>query len=437
MNKIFKLSWPVMLGMILQSLLSTVDMVFIGKLGTYELAAVGISNSALTVVFVISTFVSAGVVALVSRYYGEGDLEKVKQVSTQAYLLSLVIGVVVSIVCCSFTKPFLKILFNPEQRTLQYAYDFSVIVFSGTALVFISSTLRTIVQSIGNTKTPLYIFGLANVLNIILDPILIYGFDLGVKGAAIATLSSTILSFILMNIVIIKRLYNNDKRLFIKSLKISKSVSVRILKIGSWACIKEVTRPVTGMLMVSLVYLVGKEVGSAAFSVGQQIFNYTFIFLNGLSISISILVGQNLGKGNIDECYKLIKSGLKLAFINMLVFAIPYFIFPKNMISIFSTDLEVISVGSSYLRITYLGLLFVVFPIILGGVFQGSGDTKPPMVSSIVANVVLKLPLAYLLAITFKLGLNGVWIAIALSVLIEAIMIVNYYKKDKWREKLI
>ncbi|MGL5313854.1 MAG: MATE family efflux transporter, partial [Peptostreptococcaceae bacterium] len=311
------------------------------------------------------------------------------------------------------------------------------IVFSGTVFVFLSSTLRTIIQALGDTKTPLYIFGLANIINIVLDPILIYNFNLGVRGAALATLISTIIGFVLINIIIIKKLYNKNIVLFIKNLNISKNISLRILKIGSWACIKEAARPFTGMLMASLVYYVGREAGSAAFSAGQQVFNYTFIFLNGLSISIAILVGQNIGSGDIDECYELIKSGMKLAVINMLVFAIPYCIFSEQILSIFTNDIEVINIGANYLRITYIGLIFVVFPMVLGGVFQGAGDTMPPMLSSIIANVILKVPIAYLLAIVFNMGSNGVWIAIALSVVIEAIIIIYYYRKDKWKEKVI
>ncbi|MGL6105228.1 MATE family efflux transporter [Romboutsia sp.] len=437
MNKIFKLSWPVMAGMILQSLLATVDMIFVGRLGTSQLAGVGIATSALTVIFVLSTLVSSGVIALVSRYFGEGNLEEVKKISGQAYIMSLVIGSICSILCCIYAKQVLKVLFNPDLTTLKYAYEFSVIVFSGTVLVFVSSTMRTIIQALGDTKTPLYIFGLANILNIILDLILIYKCDLGVRGAAIATLTSTIFSFILINIIVIKKLYEGKISIFVKSLKISTNISRRILKIGSWACIKELARPFTGMLMVSLVYYVGKEAGSAAFSAGQQVLNYTFIFLNGLSISISILVGQNIGSNNIDECYKIVKSGLKLAIINMAVFAIPYFIFPGEIMAIFTNDAEVISTGISYLRIVYVGVIFVVFSIILGGVFQGSGDTLPPMISSIVANVVLKLPLAYLFAINLNMGTNGVWLAVSLSVIIEAAMIIYYFKKDKWKEKVI
>jgi Na+-driven multidrug efflux pump len=121
----------------------------------------------------------------------------------------------------------------------------------------------------------------------------------------------------------------------------------------------------------------------------------------------------------------------------MIVFAVPYFIFPNVFMKIFSQDSNVIKLGVEYLRIVYLGVIFVVFTTIYGGVFQGAGDTFPPMLSSMIANVVLKLPIAYILAKGFHMGTNGVWIAIALSVFMEAIINVYYYKKGKWKERMI
>ncbi|MGL5330959.1 MAG: MATE family efflux transporter [Peptostreptococcaceae bacterium] len=437
MKKIFQLSWPVMAGMILQSLLSTVDMMFVGRLGTTQLAAVGMSNSTLTIIFVLSTLVSSGVIALISRYFGEGNADMVKKISSQSYIISLILGLICSIICSIYAKDIFKILYSPDDNTLKYAYQFSVIVFSGSVFVFISSTLRTILQALGNTKLPLYIFGFANILNIILDYVFIYELNLGVQGAALATVFSNIVSFIIINIVVINELYEGKLSTFIKNIKLSKDVVSKILKIGSWACIKEAARPFTGMLMVSLVYFVGKESSSAAFSAGQQILNYTFIFLNGLSVAISIMVGQNMGSGDIDECYKIINVGLKLACINMSVFFIPYFIFPQYIMAMFTNDISVINTGVYYLRIVYIGLVFVIFPVILGGVFQGAGDTKPPMIASLLSNVVLKLPLAYLLAVIFDMGTNGVWLAISLSVVIEAVIILYYFKKDKWKEIVV
>jgi putative MATE family efflux protein len=436
-KKIFMLSWPVMIGMILQSLLGTVDTYFISKLGTSEAAAAGLSNSASAVIFVMSTLVSAGTVALVSRSYGEGNMDAVKKFSGESFLLSAIFGTILSIICYLNTANIINMVFKPEPTVAVLAEQYLSVIFLGTIFVFLNSALRTILQSLGDTLTPLKVFGVANIINAILDPFFMFTLNLGIKGAAIATVISMVFSCIVINIIIIKKLYNSSIRQFILSTKLDFINSVRILKIGVWACLQQVARPITGMLMFSLIYVVGGREATAAFGIGGQLFNYTFIFLIGLSTAISIMVGQSLGRGDVDGCDRIIKEGLKLASFNMILFSIPYLVFPEAIMKLFINDQLVITSGAQYLRIVYIGLVFVVPTIIYGGVFQGSGDTFPPMISSIIANVVLKLPIAYILAKMFNMGANGVWIAISLSVVIEAVIIIVYFKTNRWKEKVI
>lgn len=436
-KKIFMLSWPIMMGMILQSLLGTVDTYFIAKLGTNEAAAAALSNSASSVIFVASTLVTAGTIALVSRSYGEEDMEAVKSFSGQSFFLSLIFGLILSIICFLNTETIIKLIFNPKVNVVLLTENYLSIIFIGTIFVFLNSVLRTILQSLGDTVTPLIIFGISNVINAILDPILMFTFHLGIAGAAIATVISMVFSCIAITIVITRKIYDSSLNQLILSMKLHLDCVIRILKIGGFACLQQLARPITGIFMFSLVYTVGGGEATAAFGIGGQLFNYTFIFLVGLSTAISIMVGQGLGRGDISGCDKIIKEGLKLASFNMILFSIPYLIFPSAIMSFFINDPLVIKTGAQYLRIVYVGVVFVVYPTIYGGVFQGSGDTFPPMISSLVANVVLKLPIAYLLAKTFKMGTNGVWAAVALSVVIEAVIITFYFKTNRWKEKII
>jgi putative MATE family efflux protein len=436
-KKIFMLSWPVMVSMILQSFMGTVDTYFIAKLGTSEAAAAGLSNSASAVIFVMSTLVSAGTVALVSRSYGEGNMDAVKKISGESFLLSAIFGIILSVICYLNTANIISSAFHPDAAVSVLAEKYLSIIFIGTIFVFLNSALRTILQSLGDTLTPLIVFGVANIINAILAPFFMFTLNLGIKGAALATVLSMVFSCISIIIVIVKKLYNSSIKQFISSTKLEFENSIRILKIGGWACLQQVARPITGMLMFKLVYEVGGSEGTAAFGIGGQLFNYTFIFLIGLSTAISIMVGQSLGRGDVDGCDKIIKEGLKLAVFNMVLFSIPYLIFPEAIMRLFINEQLVINNGAQYLRIVYIGLIFIVPTIIYGGVFQGAGDTFPPMISSIIANVVLKLPIAYILARIFNMGTNGVWIAISLSVVIEAAIILVYFKTNRWKEKVI
>ncbi|WP_435788342.1 MATE family efflux transporter [Clostridium sp.] len=436
-KQIFMLSWPVMVGMILQSLLGTVDTYFISKLGTSQAAAAGLSNSASNVIFVMSTLVSAGTIALVSRSYGEGNMEAVKKISGESFLLSAIFGITLSIICYLNTANIIKGVFHPEANVAALAQQYLSIILMGTLFVFLNSVLRTIIQSLGDTVTPLIVFGIANIINAILDPFFMLTLNLGIKGAAMATVISMIFSCVAISVIIVKKVYNSSVSKSISSMRLEFKNSIRILKIGGWACIQQVARPITGMFMFSLVYLVGGREGTAAFAIGAQLFNYTFIFLVGLSTAISIMVGQSIGRGDVHGCDRIIKEGLKLASFNMILFSIPYFIFPEAIMRLFINDQLVINTGAQYLKIVYIGLVFVVPTIIYGGVFQGAGDTFPPMISSIVSNVFLKLPIAYVLAKTLNMGTNGVWIAVSLSVIIESAIMIVYFKTNKWKEKVI
>jgi putative MATE family efflux protein len=434
---LLKLSWPVMAGMILQCLLSTVDIYFVSQLGTTAAAAVSLGNSVAGVIFFFSTLVSAGTIALVARSYGQGDHEAIREVCGMSFTLSMIIGLAVSGACILATTPIIRFMFNPDPEVLELTRQFLVILFGGTVLVFVNSSLRTSIQAVGDTMTPLYVFGLANILNALLNPLFIFHFGWGIRGSAMATVIATGMSFLAINGVLIRKIYGGKPSLFLVSLKLNLGMALRILRIGGWACLQQVTRPLTGMLMFRLVTEAGGRAGTAAFGIGGQLFNYVFILLVGLSTGLSILVGQSLGRGDRTACDTLIRKGMGLAWINVALFAIPFVLFPGLVMGFFISDPAVIAAGISYLRIVYFGLIFVVYITIYGGVFQGAGDTFPPMTASVIANAPVKLVLAYLLAKPLGMGIHGVWVAIALSVVVEAAIIAFHFRKGQWREQVI
>lgn len=436
-KKILSLAWPVMLGMVFQSLLATVDTYFISQLGLEQSASSGIANSISGVVFVMSTLVSAGTIALIARSFGEENWEAIRSISGNSLLLSACVGMVLGLSGYYLTTSILEVFFKPSASILKYSSEYLGIMFLGTVFVFLNSTLRTILQAMGDTRTPLFIFGLSNIINAILDYILMFIFDFGIAGAAFATVISNIAASIAIGYIVFGRIYNFDFKKLIESLGFNLKTSTRILRIGGWACLQQVARPITGMLMFSLVYSVGASEASAAFNIGAQLFNYTFIILGGLSMAISVMVGQALGRNDVDSCDSIIKQGMKVAIINILVFGVLYIAIPGQIIGLFRDEPLVVQYGISYMRIVYAGIIFVAWTSIYSGVFQGAGDTFPPMISAMVANVVLKLPLAYLLAFPLKLGIDGVWIAISLSVVIEALGIIWSFRKGKWKQKQI
>jgi len=238
-----------------------------------------------------------------------------------------------------------------------------------------------------------------------------------------------------INGVLVRKIYGGRLSAFLASLRLEWETGSRILRIGGWACLQQVARPLTGMLMFRLVTAAGGRAGTAAFGIGSQIFNYIFIFLVGLSTGLSILVGQSLGRGDRDACDHLIDRGMRLAWLNVLLFALPFLVFPRLVMRFFIADPAVIEAGVVYLRMVYFGVIFVVYITIYGGVFQGAGETFPPMLATLVANTAVKLVLAYALA--GPLGIRGVWVAIAVSVVAEAGIITYHFRKGTWKTREI
>lgn len=430
---LLKLSWPVMAGMVLQCLLSTVDIYFVSHLGTTAAAAASLGNSMAGVIFFLSTLVSAGTVALVARSSGRGDEAAIRRVCGVSFTLSAVIGLAVGAACMAGATPLIRLMFNPDPEVLELARQFLVILFGGTVLVFVNTSLRTSIQAVGDTRTPLYVFGLANILNALLNPVFIH--RMGIRGSALATVVATAFSFVAIQAVLVRKLYGGRIAAFLACLRPDADSAWRILRIGGWACLQQVARPLTGMLMFRLVTAVGGRAGTAAFGIGGQLFNYIFIFLVGLSTGLSILVGQSLGRGDRDACDHLIHKGMRLAWVNVALFALAFLVFPRAVMRFFIADPAVIEAGVVYLRMVYFGVVFVVYITIYGGVFQGAGDTFPPMLATLVANTVVKLALAYALAV--PLGIRGVWVAIALSVVAEAAIISFHFRKGTWKTREI
>lgn len=432
LKTISNIAVPVMLTILLQSLLNSVDIYFISKMGKQYTSAAALGASAANVIFILGTLTTAGVVAFISQNYGAGRHRENQAVIADAFMLSVGFGLVIGLISFIFARELALFMFNPSKETLAYTVTYIKIILLGTPFIFGAGALRSVFQGLGNTKITLIIFGTANVINAVLDPLLIFHFKMGIAGAAWATLFSNIVSLLLIVYMIVKDQYDGKWRSIFRVTKASLKTDWNLLKIGSWACLQQIARPITGMLMFRLVFEVGGDTGTAAFGIGGQLLSYTFIILAGLSTGLSVLVGQSIGAGETSRLKDLVKTGLVVCGINMLIFTLPYIFFSKQLMGLFTPDLGVVAVGIRYLWIIYIGLITVIWTITYTGVFQGAGDSFAPMVASTVANVVVKVPLAYVLVKVFHRGIDSVWLAISVSVVVEAAIIYVYYKKGHW-----
>lgn len=435
-SRIWRLAWPVMVGQLLHTVLVIADMWFIARLGSSEAAAAGTGTSLLGVIQVLPALVSAGAIALVARFTGANDQENIKRITSNCVILSIIAGITVMMISTMFIDQLLMIFGDANQVVMNMARKYVVIGLIGLPFFFYNATTRSVVQATGDTKNPVKIFVLANIINIVLDYYFIMVLRKGIEGAAIATVIAEIVAFSLMSLLVFRNIYQGQMQVLLSAITFEKNVVIRILKIGGFAVMQMITRPFTGLIMFRLVLAQGVEAG-AAFGIGGRMFNFVFIFLAGLGTAMSVMVGQSLGRHDEEGVDLLVKQGLVLATINMIIFAIPFYIFPEFLIGAFIGDAKVIHIGANYLRITYTGVLLAVFSTVFGSAFSGAGDTFPPMIASLIGNWMVKIPLAYLLTRFINLSENGVWLAIAISVVAEAAVMAFWFKKGKWKEKNI
>lgn len=442
LHLIWILAWPVMLGQVLQTALELVDLYFISMLrDTVFFAAIGYSTSLFGVVVVASQLVVAGTIALIARESGANNKENVTFMTRQSLTLAFLVGCFLWATVSILGAPLLS-LFGAKGNLLTYGTVYLRIVLVGIPFVYYNMTSRAILQARGDTFTPMVIFIIMNIVNILFNYLLIFGIwifpELGYKGAAYGTLIANFFAFCMFVWFMKVKIFEGSLSSTLTPI-FDFPLILRFFRIGGFAVVQAVARPITGLFMFGIASLSGEDALSA-FTIGGRMFNLVFIILVGLTTAISVLTGQNLGKKDYESIKIHVRNGLWIGIINMAIFAIPYFIFPEFIMGLFvknPDDFRVIEIGVNYFRITYVGLSTVIFSIVYGGVFIGSGDTAPPMSASLIANWVIKVPLAYFFAARLNLGSNWVWIAISISVIVEVLIVSIWYLKGNWKHKKI
>lgn len=432
-REIWKLSYPVMIVITLHTFFGIVDLKFISYLGTVPTAGAILATSLLEVVMVMSGLISAGTMAIASRSIGAGNKEEYVDVSKQSIVFSIILGLIAYAGAVLFKQQLLGI-FSSTEESIGYALEYLNVAFITVPINFVTAVLVSVLHAKGDTKKPMIALVVANVMNIILDWAFIIVLGWGVKGAAIATLLGVVFSLFYLLATAFRALDTNIIYIFSRA-RLTAQMLKRITKIGVFSVAYGITRPFTGMLMYKIAAESG-ESAIAAFGMGGRWFSLVFIVLGGLEAAISILVGQSLGSKDLEKINHLIKEGLKVALLSLAAFAIPYLLFSKQLMMSFTTDQQVVHFGIRYLRIVFIGIMFVPFTTVYNAVFKGAGDTMPPMLGALIANWVVKIPVAYILS---RAGMNsdGVWIAISVSIIAEVAVVYTLFRRGKWKTKKV
>lgn len=430
-------SLPMFLGNLLQALYNTVDSIWVGRfLGPAALGAVSVSFPIIFAIVSLIMGITMATTVLVSQYAGARQMDMVRKVSINSLALMVVSAIVASAFGIAFHRPLL-VLINTPAEIIDEASSYLNIYLAGLIFMFIYNVLGAILRGLGDSRTPLLFLVYATVINIVLDPLLIFGLGpfpkMGVAGAALATdIAQGISAFLAL--AYLKGTVRIPLNL--GGMKLDRSLAGLTLKIGLPAGAQQTVVSFGGLALSSIVNSFGKVV-VAAFGAASRFDQFAFLPAMSVNLAVSALVGQNLGAGKDHRVKEIVRWSIFLVGGITALVAIVAVGAPRLLLGLFTRDVAVVQEGMWYLRI--VGLSYVLFAVmfVFNGVLRGAGDTVPTMFITMVSLWLVRIPLAEILSSFPAIGSRGVPIAIALSPLVGLSLSWGYYRTGRWKRKVV
>lgn len=430
---LLRISLPLMLGSFLQMLYNLTDAYFLGKLGKEELSAPSIVINLILFLILFGMGLSAAGTTLISQAKGKGDQEKVDFYLGQNTLILMIIALLIMTVGLIGARPLLRLLQTPDE-VLPYVLDYMVIILTGLPLMFGFFIMHGTMQGIGNTKTPLKVQIVSVIINVILDPILIFGLvgfpELGVKGAAIATVFARWVASIISFVILFRG--KHGLTLKWKNLIPDKEAILFLLRIGLPTALGRSVASLGFVVLQGIVNSFGAAV-IAAFGLGIRVINLFNMPSMSLSMGTATLVGQSLGAQDHERTHHAITVSIK-SVVGFIVPAMAVTFFWGNLVTkFFIDDPEVIYHGAMLFRFVSISVIFFALFSVIAGTLQGAGDTKPLMYLQILRLWGIRVPGAYLLANVFHFGPPGIWMSMFLSNIICFGLGLLWLRRGSWK----
>jgi putative MATE family efflux protein len=430
---IFLLSVPMILEMIMESLFAVVDIFFVGKLGDDAIATVGLTEAVIVIVYSMGVGISMAATAMVARRFGEKKFEQAGNAAFQLLLFGVSLSVIISIVGIIFAEDILRLM-GASQQVLDIGVPYTTIIFAGNLAIMLLFLINGAFRGAGQAHLAMRTLWISNGINIVLDPILIFGIGsfegFGLVGAAWATTIGRSIGVTYQ----LYHLFNGKHSLVILKKNI-------VLK---WKTLMRIARiSVNGMgqfLIDSVAWIaltrITAEFGSASvagFTIAFRVLIFSLMPAWGLSAAASTLVGQNLGAKKINRARISVWLTAKYNVIFLSIVTVIYILFGDLMAGWFTTNPDVLKIASLGLRVIALGYVFFAVGMVMTQAFNGAGDTRTPMYINVGVFICLEIPLAYILAFYFKLEILGIFISIAVCHSLHALIAIWFFKKGRWK----
>lgn len=430
---IFLLSIPMIVEMGMEAVFAVVDLFFVSRVSVNAVATVGLTESVLFIIYSVAVGLSMALAAIVARRIGEKDPKRAANAAFQGILLSSALAMVLGVVGFVFADDILRLM-GGDEALISDGVGYTRIMFAGNISIVLIFVINAIFRGAGDASIAMRTLLLANGLNIVLDPILIFGLGpipaFGVEGAAIATTigRSTGVVFQLYNLFkgssIIKLAMEN---VVIRFKTITEIVKVSIGGMGQF-----LIESASWIFLVRVVSIFGTE-AIAGYQTSFRIIVFTILPAWGMSNAAATLVGQNLGAKKPERAEQSVWRTAKYSMIFLVLVSIVFFTLSDPIIGIFTQEKAVVDVAKTSIKIICLGYLFFAYGMVISQAFNGAGDTRTPMIINVFVFWIFQIPFAYVLSVMMDLRETGVFISIAVAHSLHAIVCVLIFRKGKWK----
>jgi putative MATE family efflux protein len=430
---IFYLSIPMILEMIMESLFAVVDIFFVGKLGVHAVATVGLTESVLTIIYSIAIGLSMAATAIVARRIGEKKIKEASEAAFQAIVICSTFAIIVAVLGVLNARHLLALM-GGEEEVINSGYRYTQIIFGGNVCVMLLFLINGVFRGAGNAAVAMRTLWLANGINIILDPLLIFGLGpipgLGLEGAAWATTIGRGVGVLYQFYILL-----NGKsviKFYLNSFKFHWETVMVILRVAAGGMGQFLIESASWIFLMRIISDSG-SVALAGYTIAVRLIIFALLPAWGISNAAATLVGQNLGA---LEPGRAEKSAWLAAHVTAILLGCCslFFIFGAGpLIGIFNQEEGVIAVGKAGLMVICLGYVFFAYGMVMSQSLNGAGDTKTPTVINLVLLWGIQIPLAYLLAKVWDMGYMGVFVAIAISHSLHALVSMWVFNKGKWK----
>jgi len=435
---VFNLAWPVMAEMFLQTFTQIVSMALVGHLGATAVASIGLSMQPLHLVYGVFMGISVGATAVVSRLVGMGDERQAARASSQAMSSSSIIALLATVLLL-FGSRRVVALMGAEPAVIEEGSRYLRVMAPGLCLMWISTVLTGAMRGAGDTRTPMRVNIIINILNFVGNLCLVHGLwgfpALGVLGAGIATTGARLVGGVLLiGPYLLGRSVLNVR--FPEDFTLDKPLLRRILRIALPGALERLTLASGQLFYTRMISNIG-TVAYAAHVIGVNAESLSYMPGTGFGTAATTLVGQNLGRDRPDLAEKSAYESLRLAYMFMGAMGVLLFCFPGALMRVYTSDPEIIRLGCVYLRIMALAQIPTAIGNVFPGALRGAGDTKFVLYMTTGSVWAVRLVVTYVTLNVLKIGVAGAWYAMAFDWCFRALLSYLWFRTGKWKQATV